>query len=434
MKKLFACLMVLVLMLSILAIPAAAEGESESGSQTAGNESGTTSGEESGGSGESGSGTGEGGTDSGESGTGSGEGSSGSGESGGSSGESSGESGSGSEGETGTCKHTWVGGKVIPATCKEAGYREYSCSTCGATGKEEIPKLDHTYDNSCDAECNVCGATREVEHKPSAVWSKNSRKHWYACTVCGAQTSIADHYPGPAATEDRDQYCLTCGLLMTPKLTHTHKYAEIMTTDESGHWYTCEGCEEKGEYGAHSFDNSCDPDCNVCGYVIETAHSFDGEWFADETSHWLTCVHCGQKGEAVAHVASEGAAEEETQVCVVCGYELAPTAGHIHEPGEQWLTDEISHWRECECGEKLEAASHSWDDGTENEDGTVTYVCKECLAEKTEGEPEAIAEEETTGIPWGLVLVVLVMALAGVVVALVLVLRSNKKPGKYGRQ
>ena len=61
--------------------------------------------------------------------------------------------------------HTWT-----DATCSAPK----TCAVCGAT---EGAALEHTYDNACDANCNICGATRTVgDH----IWENG------ACAECGA--------------------------------------------------------------------------------------------------------------------------------------------------------------------------------------------------------------------------------------------------------
>lgn len=320
--------------------------------------------------------------------------------------------------------HSWGTATVTTAaTCKDEGVSTQTCTVCGSAKTAAIPKLTtHTYDNVCDGECNVCGTTRETEHKISAAWSRDWKQHWHACTLCGYKSEPGDHYPGPAATEEKDQLCLTCGLVMTPKLNHTHKYSAEWTSDEAGHWYACDGCEDQKDYAFHEYDDLCDPDCNICGYEPPTAHDYDDTWSNDETGHWTQCILCGDVKETEAHTADPNASETEAVLCTVCGYEIAPAQEHVHEASTQWESDGEDHWKLCECGELLDAAPHTWDEGTENEDTTITYLCTECGAERTEGEPK-----EPASFPYGIVLAGLLAVAAGLVVALVFVLRSGKK-------
>lgn len=332
-------------------------------------------------------------------------------------------------GDKQTGNHSLTGGTVtVEPTCYDMGLKEYTCTVCGEEIVEFLDMVDHTYDNVCDPDCNVCGETRDVEHRYSKVWSKNASGHWHACARCGGKTDESSHVPGPAATEEKDQICLECGYVMTARLNHTHEYETKLSYDETGHWYACEGCEDQKDFESHVYDDLCDPDCNICGYVLVTAHSY-GEWSSDETGHWATCKLCGEVSEVEAHTPDPDVTETEAQLCTVCGYEIAPAQVHEHEFGEAWITDEENHWKECECGEKAEEAAHSWDKGTKNEDSTVTYVCTECQAERTEGQPRAQRSYFLE-----IILVILILACIGVAVALVMVIRNGKKSGTFSKK
>ena len=325
--------------------------------------------------------------------------------------------------------HNWneSGTVLVAATCLETGVSGHTCSGCDMLLLVEIPLSEkHTYDSACDADCNICGTTREAGHKFSEAWTRNYQGHWHACLTCGEKDELRDHYPGPAATEEEDQICLTCGYVMTPKLNHTHDYSKDWSTDKTGHWYGCTGCGDQKDFELHSYDDLCDPDCNVCGYRTETAHSWDEDWSCDETGHRSVCVLCGEESEVQEHVPGEEATELAAQLCEVCGWELAARLEHTHESDGQWQTSEVSHWQLCACGEMMEQAPHNWDTGVVNEDTTVTYTCLDCGLEKTEGEP--LEEEE---FPWIIILVLLVVAGVSAVVALIFVLKAAKKPGKY---
>lgn len=327
--------------------------------------------------------------------------------------------------------HNWnkTGTVLVAPTCKDVGVMGHTCSGCDMLLLVEIPISDkHTYDSACDADCNICGATREAGHKFSEAWTKNYEGHWHACLVCGARDETRDHYPGPAATEEEDQICLTCGYVMTPRLNHTHDYEDEWSSDKTGHYHACAGCDDQKDFEVHSFDDLCDPDCNVCGYRTETAHSWDEDWLSDETGHWSTCVLCGEVGEVQDHVPGGEATELAAQLCEVCGWEIAPQLEHIHEAEGDWQTSEVSHWKVCACGENLEQGPHNWDSGVVNEDTTVTYACLDCGLEKTEGEP--MEEDE---FPWGILLVLIGVAVVSAVVALVFVLKAAQKPGKFSK-
>ena len=232
-----------------------------------------------------------------------------------------------------TQAHTWNTGTVTKkATCKEEGEKLFTCTGCKHTKIEKIAKTTtHTFSKweKVDAEahkrtCTVCALEETGTHSYKTTWSKDSKEHYHECSVCKDKKDNEAHIPGPEATENRAQTCKTCGYVIKAALAHKHNYATEWTTDEDGHWYTCSGCEEKGEYAAHDFENACDPDCSICGFTRETAHTFEEAWATDAQKHWHACTGCGLKEDEEAHIPGAEATEEATQTCTICDYELAP--------------------------------------------------------------------------------------------------------------
>ena len=228
-----------------------------------------------------------------------------------------------------TAGHGWNGGVITKAaTCKETGVKTYTCTGCNVTKTETVAKLtSHTYDHACDTDCNVCGIIRSTTHNYKTTWSKDGTNHWHECSVCKDKKDIAAHTPSAEPTETTAQTCTTCGYVIKPALGHTHDYANAWTTDEMGHWYACSGCEEKGSYAEHDFENACDKDCSICGYTRDTDHRYSTEWKSDKENHWHECAGCGEKGDAAAHEPGAEATETTAQTCTICGYEIAPALG-----------------------------------------------------------------------------------------------------------
>ena len=102
--------------------------------------------------------------------------------------------------------HDWADATcTAPKTCKVCGetegealghdWADATCTTpktCKVCGETEGEALGHTYDNACDADCNVCGATRTPADHEFGDWyvvveateeaeGKEERK----CSVCG---------------------------------------------------------------------------------------------------------------------------------------------------------------------------------------------------------------------------------------------------------
>ena len=302
-----------------------------------------------------------------------------------------------------TAAHTWNAGAVTKvATCKEEGVKTFTCTACGATKTESIAKLTtHTYDHDCDTDCNVCGVTRTTEHKYGEKLSSDKDAHFYACTVCGNRKDAAAHVPGPAATEKNPQTCTVCGYIIKPAKGHSHKYANGLSADATGHWYTCSGCNERKDFKAHDFDNDCDVDCNTCKFTRTTEHKFGEEWSSDKESHFHACTVCGEKKDVAEHAPGVEATETTAQTCTACGYEIVAALGHTHAFGEVWEKDDAKHWKTCACGEKGEEADHIWSD-----DGSI---CTVCLAEQ-------VVEEEEPATTSGGNMGIIAAAIAAVVV------------------
>ncbi len=158
-----------------------------------------------------------------------------------------------------------------------------TCSRCWAYFEGE-----HTYDVACDVDCNVCGENREVEHNvvhvPAVAGScieTGNLEYWY-CLSCGSVWLDED------CTFPSNLKAVILGGPSHPELLHFE--AKEPTCFEDGnieYWY-CELCGWAfiDEYGfdyikleetvipaAHTFANSCDVDCNVCGENREVEHN-----------------------------------------------------------------------------------------------------------------------------------------------------------------
>ena len=96
-------------------------------------------------------------------------------------------------------------------------------SSLDISGSESSIACSHTYDNDCDADCNVCGD----ERTPSA--------HVY--------------------TADCDDSCNVCGDTRTAT---EHSYDNACDVD-------CNTCGNERMPSAHIYDNEYDATCNICG-------------------------------------------------------------------------------------------------------------------------------------------------------------------------
>ena len=304
------------------------------------------------------------------------------------------------------------------ASCTAPTTYYKSCKYCGKAGTSTFTsgnKLDHKFDKkiensiyvaklgSCTeaAEyyyaCSVCSEKGTTTYVGSSVpghvygdkWYTDANNHWHECNNCIDKKDLAAHTPGAAATETTPQTCTTCGYVIKAALGHEHNYdVTEYKTNETHHWYECD-CGDKAEVKSHTYDNDCDADCNGCGYVRTVTHTF-GSWVSDANNHWKECS-CGEKAEVAAHVPGEEATVDKPQTCTVCGIELDAIIilPHEHAYDIEWKNDSKNHWHECSCGDKLDEAAHTFDNGVVVEDATTEvegvkkYTCQ-CGYEKLE--------------------------------------------------
>ena len=145
---------------------------------------------------------------------------------------------------------------TVAPTCTTDGYTVEICSYEFCHNEQNRVTLpangEHTYDHGCDAECNTCGATREVE------------EHDYTVTHLLIATCGRDGH--------QVETCRRCDATRTTVLpaTGNHIYANACDPD-------CNFCGATRQVEGHIYDNPCDPDCNTCGTVRTVDHVYDSE-------------------------------------------------------------------------------------------------------------------------------------------------------------
>ena len=291
-------------------------------------------------------------------------------------------------------------------TVDEAGHW-YACSGCNARKNYNA----HSYTNVCDADCNDCGYTRKNVHVSGGTWVSDKAGHWQSCTKCNTKLDYAAHVPGAAATAQTPQICSICryeiqkatGSTTTNTVTntiyqtvtkpstsnHTHKYSDMLTLDEVGHWYACSGCTSKKEYAKHTFMNDCDADCDTCGYTRAVSHATEANWSADGTGHWYSCKDCGEKVGFTSHQAENG-------ICMICKH--TTTASQVPTAT---MPDEGA------------ATVHVIEQGNVATNETDTYT--------------APAQDESVGMPWWMMIVAGVVSSAATLGIVAIVIWVNRK-------
>ena len=258
----------------------------------------------------------------------------------------------------------------VPASCTTDGVKAHYECECGML----FPDADDTVYVTAE------GLRIAAHHTYGTDWeSDNDENHYHVCSVCNVKADVTPHSydsgmittPATETTEGVKTYtCSVCNHIKTetvPKLSHTHSLSKDYSKDETGHWHTCSGCDEKVDFGAH-IENSgtvtVQPTetstgvmtyyCSVCGYEMRTetipviqpehTHSYGTEWKSDSVSHWHECS-CGDKTDIAQHISNGGTVTVQptaystglrTYSCTVCGYvirtESIPATGSNYYP------------------------------------------------------------------------------------------------------
>ena len=298
------------------------------------------------------------------------------------------------------------------------------------------------------ATCGICGQDYYGDHDlshhnavPHTCTADGTVEYW-DCSVCGKKfsdpigtaeiTNISD--PNDPARHS---------------LVKTDEKAPTCTDNGNRAYWTCTECRN-----IFSDDAGLNPTTLAEVTVSATGHTWSNDWSSDGTGHWHDCVNANcpitennQKVGYAVHTPGADATETTPQTCDVCGYELAPSLGHIHanhltfiaEVPETCTADGVKAHYECECGklfaddqaatevtleslkiaahhtygtdwesdndddhyhvcsvcsDKADVTPHSYDNGvittpaTETTEGVKTYTCSVCHHTKTETVPK----------------------------------------------
>ena len=209
-----------------------------------------------------------------------------------------------------TCQHVWDNGKVTKEpTETETGIKTYTCTLCGETKTETIPKLTH-------------------EHSYKAVvTAPTCTEKGYTTHTCACGDSYVDTYvdalghawdegkvtkePTETETGVKTFTCTRCGETRTetmPVIPHVHSYKDVVTAPT---------CTEKG-YTTHTC--ACG-DSYVDTYTDALGHAWDNGKVtkpATETEDGVktfTCTRCGEtKTETIPATGSVDVTEMFTDV------------------------------------------------------------------------------------------------------------------------
>ena len=188
-----------------------------------------------------------------------------------------------------TCQHVWDNGKVTKEpTETETGVKTFTCTRCGETKTETIPKLTHEHSYKAVVTAPTCTEKGYTTHTCACGDS-------YVDTYTNALGHAWDNgkvtkEPTETETGVKTFTCTRCGETRTetmPVIPHVHSYKDVVTAPT---------CTEKG-YTTHTC--ACG-DSYVDTYVDALGHAWDSGKVtkpATETEDGVktfTCTRCGE--------------------------------------------------------------------------------------------------------------------------------------------
>ena len=325
--------------------------------------------------------------------------------------------------------HTFVWKVDKAATETQTGLKHEECTVCSYKRSEntEIPALrDYAVTVTCGTATVAAGTpiTRAMEGVEVTVTADapETDKVFDKWVVLEGSVTLADDTKATTTfTMPASAVKLEATYKDAPP-SHTHSYGTDWKYDDTNHWHECE-CGDKVDVAAHSVsewiidtaatetaEGTEHKECTICKKVLEIAtipathtHSYGTDWKYDDTNHWHEC-ECGDKADVAAHSASEwivdtaatetaeGAKHKECTVCKkVLETATFPATGssHTHSYGTDWKYDDTNHWHECECGDKADTATHSFQwvidkAATKEATGIKHEECTVCGAKRSE--------------------------------------------------
>ena len=158
----------------------------------------------------------------------------------------------------------------------------------------------HTFDNDCDTVCNICNSKRVAIHNFDNECDET-------CNICGYKRKTEHKYENLC-----DDTCNIC----QQKRNIVHSISKIYSMDETSHFFECKICSKIFNKEDHIFDNSCDTTCNICKFKRNVTHSFADEYFYNAKFHYNVCTVCKKKFNKTPHTYDD----KYDSVCNICGF------------------------------------------------------------------------------------------------------------------
>ena len=198
---------------------------------------------------------------------------------------------------------------------------------------------------------------------------------------------------------------------------HSHICSDGWTSDATGHWHRCAdaNCTEKLNFAAHIGGTATCTEakkCEICnqsyGELDPSNHTALSDWTSDETGHWKTCNNCGAIIEKAAHTGGAATCTAKKK-CTICGQSYGEPSPSNHTALSGWKFDEAGHWKTCnDCHTDIEKTAHTYSEWQITQKATAAEAgakCRECSVchykETATIPPIPCTHEGSTWVPAG---------------------------------
>ena len=219
---------------------------------------------------------------------------------------------------------------------------------CVGTDGYRFDEAEHSYDDVCDKDCNICGAIRvPTSHVEEATWIKDADSHKLVHNCCGTVV-VAEE-----AHSWTDGVCSDCAYACQhTDANHDHICdvcdATVGTHQAAAGKHTCDHC---GKPVTQCNDENTDHKCDVCGAAMGTHEAASGKH---------NCNYCGKP-------VSECIDANTDHKCDICGASMGThqaaagkhTCSYCNKTVTECLDDNTDHMCDV-CGTAMgthEAAS-----------------------------------------------------------------------------
>lgn len=159
---------------------------------------------------------------------------------------------------------------------------------------------------------------------------KDETSHYALCR-CGNKTEIVHNWDMSVSTnatykDKGHKVCADCGFIWEEPVKVCENHDFVYEYDDEIHVKVCKECQIRVDLVAHTLQATGDPMVRICECGYSHTHQYATKYSFEQDTHYHACA-CGAITDVEAHVPGMEATKDNPQVCLVCGYEIAPAKG-----------------------------------------------------------------------------------------------------------